>query len=43
MGSRRTHVAWNRPQSPAEWVLFVVFGASFVTMIVQVVWWSVRF
>jgi hypothetical protein len=43
MPARRNHFAWNRPQSAAEWVLFVVFGASFVVMIAEVVWWTVRF
>jgi hypothetical protein len=43
MVSRRNRLAWNRPQSAAEWVLFAVFGGSFVTMIAEIAWRIFRF
>jgi len=43
MVSRRLRITWNRPRSTAEWVLFAVFGASFVTMIAEIAWWTFRF
>ena len=43
MAPRRNLFVRNRPQSAAEWVLFVVFGTSFVTMIAEVIWWTFRF
>jgi len=32
----------NRPQTIAEWTLFVVFCGSLLTMVAEVIWWTMR-
>ena len=32
----------NRPQTIAEWMLFGVFCGSLLTMLAEIMWWTMR-
>ena len=32
----------NRPQTVAEWTLFAVFCGSLLTMLAEIMWWTMR-